>query len=51
MLRPFIPANILPLGALATLTGCSGPAWTQTPTMAATPIVAPSLTAAAPEPT
>ena len=50
MLKPFLQATFIILVFLATLAGCSDPTPAQAPTTAAAPVVAPSLTPAAPEP-
>ena len=50
MLKPFLQATFIILLFLATLAGCSDPTPAQAPTTAAAPVVAPSLTPAAPEP-
>ena len=50
MQRILLPATITILVLLATLAGCSDPTPAQAPTTAAAPVVAPSLTPAAPEP-
>ena len=49
MLKPFLQATFIILLFLATLAGCSDPTPAQAPTTAAAPVVAPSLTPAAPE--
>ena len=49
MLKPFLQATFIILVFLATLAGCSDPTPAQAPTTAAAPVVAPSLTPAAPE--
>ena len=50
MLKPFLQATFIILLFLATLAGCSDPTPAQAPTTAAAPVVAPSRTPAAPEP-